>query len=206
MSEVRLAAHGGYVFVVKAAITPHQTQLVQESLTALAPRAEELAHVFYSRLFEERPHLRALFPPNLEEQKKKLIKMLVLLVNKIEKIEEISPEIYELGRRHHSYDVTPQHYVYVGDALIWALHRILGSSFTPELRDAWLAVYRMVAQVMQELGQAPRDVEKFYREVVLSVLDGQYGISAKTDAEEPNISIVSSDAGDKRSGRKRRRP
>lgn len=206
MSEVRLAAHGGYVFVVRAAITPEQTQLVQESLPALAQRSEELSDVFYNKLFAEQPQLRTFFPENLNEQKKKLIKMLVLLVVNIGKIGEISTEIYELGRRHHSYDVTPQHYIYVGDALIWTLRKILGSKFTPELHDAWLAVYRMVAQVMQELGQAPRDAEKFYREVVQSVLDGQYGVSAKTDADEPNVSIISPDAHDQRSERKLRRP
>jgi hemoglobin-like flavoprotein len=206
MSEVRLTEHGGYVFLVRLALTPRQLQLVQNSLPGIASRSADIATLFYDRLFSQHPELRGLFPENLAGQKKKLVAMLSFLVTNLHRINEIAPEIYELGRRHHSYDVSPDHYAYVGDALIWSLRRVLGLHFTPDLRDAWLAVYRMVAQVMQELGRAPRDQHTFFPGLVESVLDSHYGMSEREAGEESGGSIIASDAGEQRGRRKVRAP
>jgi hemoglobin-like flavoprotein len=42
-----------------------------------------------------------------------------------------------------------QQYDTVGAALLWTLEKGLGSGFTPELQDAWAAVYGVVATVMK---------------------------------------------------------
>jgi hemoglobin-like flavoprotein len=202
MSNIRLAEHGGYIFIVQVALSPHQMELIYGCFPALARHAQELSDMFYSRLFAEHPQLRALFPEDLAAQKGKLIQMLAFVVKNLRNITEVFPEIAELGRRHRSYDVHAKHYVYVGDALIWALERTLRPEFTDELRDAWLAVYRMIAQTMQELGAAPRDTQHFYSGVIKSILDGQYGVSDHLTARLPEGPIEPShDNVDPRKGR-----
>ena len=55
-----------------------------------------------------------------------------------------------LGRRHSGYGVQDKDYGTVGKALIWTLEQGMGEDFTPEVRDAWMAAYGMIAQVMQQ--------------------------------------------------------
>jgi hemoglobin-like flavoprotein len=205
MSEVRLTEHGGYIFLVQAVLSPRQMQLVQASLPAIGGRSHAFATAFYDRLFSEHPELRVLFPNDLTGQKKKLIAMIGFLVTNLRRINEVAPEIYELGRRHHSYDVAAEHYAHVGEALLWSLRRLLGPDFTPELRDAWLAVYKMIAQVMQDRSRAPRDSQTFFPGLVEGILDSVYGVSERGTAENPGRAIVAPRPGEAR-GRRKVRP
>jgi hemoglobin-like flavoprotein len=40
-------------------------------------------------------------------------------------------------------------YATFGDALAWALHRVLWSDFTPEVEEAWRAAYKLMAETMK---------------------------------------------------------
>jgi hemoglobin-like flavoprotein len=44
--------------------------------------------------------------------------------------------------------VTSSHLAAFGDALLWTLEHQFGSSFTPELRQAWAALYEAVQSDM----------------------------------------------------------
>ncbi len=57
--------------------------------------------------------------------------------------------VQELGRRHHGYGVTADHYGPVGEALLWTLEQGLGEAFTPAVKAAWTKVYGVLAEVMQ---------------------------------------------------------
>ena len=57
-------------------MTPHQIKLVQTSFAKVAPIATTAADLFYGRLFEIAPQVRAMFPDDLSDQKKKLMAML----------------------------------------------------------------------------------------------------------------------------------
>ena len=46
--------------------------------------------------------------------------------------------------------VTAGHDRTVEVVLLWTLEQALGEAFTPEVRDAWRAVYNKVAQIMQD--------------------------------------------------------
>jgi hemoglobin-like flavoprotein len=49
--------------------------------------------------------------------------------------------VQDLGRRHTGYGVRDEHYDLVAEALMWALDKGLGPDFTPEVKDAWIAVH-----------------------------------------------------------------
>ena len=55
-----------------------------------------------------------------------------------------------LAVRHVGYGVRPEHYTYMGNALLRTLDKGLGEEFTPELRGAWMAAFRTLASIMKE--------------------------------------------------------
>ena len=127
-----------------------QITLVEESFALVAPIAPVAADLFYTRLFILEPNLARLFPADLSEQKKKLMTMLQVAVASLRKPEQLIPALQHLGRRHVGYGVQASQYETVGAALIWTLEQGLGDAFTPEVREAWLALYGVVATTMQE--------------------------------------------------------
>lgn len=58
--------------------------------------------------------------------------------------------VQQLGRNHVGYGVVPEHYDTVGAALVWTLEQGLGEAFTPEVKEAWIAVYTLLASVMKD--------------------------------------------------------
>ena len=62
----------------------------------------------------------------------------------------IVPAVQELGRRHAGYGVKDEDYATVGTALIWTLEQGLGTAFTPEVKDSWVAAYTLLSSVMRE--------------------------------------------------------
>lgn len=177
MSKIRLAQHGGYIFLVRTALTPAQVGIVQDSFRRIGPQAAEASRIFYDELFRISPELRELFPDDISAHKMKFVQMLAGIVRSLDQIATISEEIVDLGRRHLSYDVEEEHFALVGEALLWALNRLLGPDFTPEVREAWTAVYDMIFRVMQEASEVSHTAEGFYAAIIRSVMTSQYGMS-----------------------------
>ena len=129
-------------------MTPTQIKLVQESFAKVAPIAATAADLFYGRLFEIAPHIRAMFPEDLTEQKKKLMAMLGTVVAGLDRIDALMPAVRALGQNHAKYGVTSAHFAPVGVALLWTLKKGLGVAFTPEVREAWATAYSVLSQAM----------------------------------------------------------
>jgi hemoglobin-like flavoprotein len=127
-----------------------QVRLVQASFAQVLPIADVAANLFYTRLFDLDPTLRHLFPSDMQEQKRKLMLTLKFAVNSLSRLDELVPAVQDLGRRHGGYGVTPEHYETVGAALIWTLEQGLGAAFTSQVKAAWVAVYTLLANTMQQ--------------------------------------------------------
>jgi hemoglobin-like flavoprotein len=131
-------------------VTPEQKMLVQESFALVLPIADTAAELFYRRLFELDPSLRALFHGDMSEQGRRLMQMLTVAVRGLDRLESIVPAVQALGRRHAAYGVTEDHFETVGAALLWTLEQGLGSAFTPEVENAWASVYAVLATTMKD--------------------------------------------------------
>lgn len=129
-------------------MTPKQKLLVQATFAQVTPIADRSAALFYRRLFELDPSLKPLFRGDMQEQGKKLMRMIAIAVNGLDRLGELLPAVQDLGRRHVNYGVTAAHYDTVGAALLWTLEQGLGPAFTPQVRDAWSTVYGLLAQTM----------------------------------------------------------
>jgi hemoglobin-like flavoprotein len=131
-------------------MTPQQIGLVQGTWQQVLPIRETAARLFYGRLFETDPSLRALFKGDIDDQGKKLMAMLTMAVNGLTKLDAIVPAVQDLGRRHVAYGVKDSDYDTVGSALLWTLEQGLGSAFSAEVKEAWAAAYAVLAGAMKE--------------------------------------------------------
>lgn len=132
-------------------MTPAQITLVKKSwrlLRAINPAV--VADAFYAKLFFDQPDLRRIFPTDMEAQYQKLMDMLTAMVVRLDHIADYQQEIKTLARRHEGYGPTPQHYIMVGEALLWTLERGLGDDWDEETAAAWAACYGMIAGAMME--------------------------------------------------------
>jgi nitric oxide dioxygenase len=125
-------------------ISNHHKLLVVESFLSIASDTDRLAAQFYARLFELAPEVRPMFKGDMAEQGRKLMQMIHIAVNGLNKFDMLVPQLQTLGERHVSYGVTREQYMLVGEALLWALERTLRDRFTEETRDAWSMVYEAI--------------------------------------------------------------
>jgi len=129
-------------------MTPEQVTLVQDSFAKVAPISEQAAVIFYDRLFDVAPQVKAMFPVDMTEQRKKLMTTLAVVVNGLSKLESILPAASALAQRHVAYGAKPEHYPVVGSALLWTLEKGLGDAWTPAVADAWTAAYGTLSGFM----------------------------------------------------------
>ena len=129
-------------------MTPEQVNLVQQSFAKVAPISEQAAVMFYDRLFEVAPAVKAMFPADMTEQRKKLMATLAIVVNGLTNLETILPAASALAKRHVGYGAQAAHYPVVGEALLWTLEKGLGDSWTPEVAAAWVEAYTTLSNFM----------------------------------------------------------
>ena len=129
-------------------MTQDQVQLVQQSFSKVAPIADQAAVLFYDRLFETAPQVKAMFPADLTEQRKKLMATLAVVVNGLGDLTSILPAASALAKRHVTYGARAEHYPVVGAALLWTLEKGLGEGWTPAIADAWIAAYGTLSGFM----------------------------------------------------------
>ena len=123
--------------------------IVQQSWQQALPIRDLAAELFYAKLFELDPSLKALFKGNMKEQGGKLMTMIGVAVANLDRPETLMPVLKGLGARHGGYGVKDHHYDTVAAALLDTLHRGLGEAFTPEVKAAWVDVYGVLASTMK---------------------------------------------------------
>jgi hemoglobin-like flavoprotein len=129
-------------------MTPKQVALVQQSFAKVVPISEQAAVLFYDRLFEIAPSVRAMFPDDMTEQRRKLMMMLAAVVNGLGDLPSILPAASALAKRHVGYGAMAEHYPVVGAALLWTLEKGLGDAWTPEVAEAWTTAYGTLSGYM----------------------------------------------------------
>jgi hemoglobin-like flavoprotein len=129
-------------------ITSAQIELVQSSFRQVVPIAETAGELLYRRIFVLAPDSRALFDDDLRPQAKRLMAAVKVAVDGLGCLDEVAPFLVRLGRRHVRYGVPPGHFAVGGEALLWTLEQALAEAFTPDVRDAWVAAWNVIAGAM----------------------------------------------------------
>ena len=129
-----------------------QVDLVRASFARLPQDAEAVGMLFYAVLFKIDPELRPLFKGNLNRQSELLVTMIATAVDNLDRLDLVLTAVQDLGRRHARYGIKDVDYDTVETALLLTLAQALGSEFSPDVRQAWIACYRTLAEVMKTAG------------------------------------------------------
>ncbi len=125
--------------------------LLRSSFDLVAPQADLLAKTFYKTMFENYPDVQSLFENvDAEDQQRKLIQSLMVIVKSLEQPEKLSSFLKELGARHLDYQVSSVHYPIVQESLLIALEKIAGDAWNEELFDAWNEALEVISAIMIE--------------------------------------------------------
>ena len=142
-------------------LTSRQKRLIKESFESVQEYSTALTKLFYGRLFELQPGVRSLFKTNLEDQSRKLLDMIVIIVEALDDFDALRPRLVELGQKHVTYGALPEHYDVVRKSLLWALGRALEMGFDAETKAAWNEMLGAVATAMLEgAARTPSDGER----------------------------------------------
>jgi len=121
---------------------------VRASFDRIWPVSTRTADLFYARLFDIAPETRPLFRRDMDEQKRKFMATLAVIVGSLDDSGKLVPLTDTLARQHGTYGIGAAHYVVVGDALLWSLERGLGENWTPDVAAAWSRAYGVVSKFM----------------------------------------------------------
>lgn len=131
-------------------LTDKQKQLISETYVIVSRRAYSTAEIFYERLFTVAPSLKGMFKTDMVEMRHKFIGQIGDVVKAMEQGKDATQALQALGQRHIRYGVQPHYYQVFGEAFLWALEQVIGDRFTPEVREAWAALYNTIADTAKD--------------------------------------------------------
>jgi hemoglobin-like flavoprotein len=124
-----------------------QVYILEQSFNRILIQKQAFAQTFYDRLFEQFPQVKPLFRnTDLKLQQNKLLGALALVVSNLRHPEKLAEPLKELGKRHESYHVHPEHYAMVGTILVETLARF-DPAWTLEVQIAWIGAYQAVVEL-----------------------------------------------------------
>lgn len=134
-----------------------QIALVRQTCTEVAPIADSTAEIFYQKLFQLSPSMRSVFAPGLRERGRQLMETVEAATQIMDHRKAMTSAFAELGSRQMALAAGNNRYEAVGAALILAFRQGLGPSFTPEARQAWIALFDYIDETMKADGNRPTE-------------------------------------------------
>eukprot|EP00057_Strongylocentrotus_purpuratus_P016362 XP_011670836.1 PREDICTED: uncharacterized protein LOC763287 isoform X4 [Strongylocentrotus purpuratus] len=146
-------------------LTSAQKELVKRTWQVLAPNPAKHGAVMFAQLTTENPDVGHLFPfggknlsyqqllkdPQAQAHGKRVMETVGTAVDGLDDLDLLVPILRELAMRHVGYKVTKQHFSAVGAALIHAIKEGLGSSYSPDIQGAWVAVFQLITNTMSDV-------------------------------------------------------
>jgi len=124
---------------------------VKASAPVLAEQGPVITKVMYRRMFEN-ADIRALFNQANQEggtQVHALAAAIVAYARNIDNLGALAPAVERIAQKHIGYDILPEHYPFVAEALLGAIAEVLGPAATPELLAAWGEAYWFLAEILK---------------------------------------------------------
>ena len=129
-------------------------EIVKATLPAVGEKIELIAHTFYGKMFTAHPELlRDTFNRGNQksgEQQKALAASVATFATML--VDPNAPDPVDLlnriAHKHVSLGITEDQYQIVHDNLLAAVAEVLGDAVTPEVAEAWSAVYWIMADIL----------------------------------------------------------
>jgi nitric oxide dioxygenase len=120
---------------------------LRASFDRIWPVSPGMSTLFYQRLFEIAPDVQPLFHFPMDEQRRKFIATLAIIVSNLDSATALAAAA-TLARQHVAYGVRADHYPVVGEALLWSLEQALGDRWTTDDAASWSKAYAVVSDHM----------------------------------------------------------
>lgn len=124
--------------------TVEEQAILRASMVKLILVSDEVAAEFYRHIFASYPSVRPLFAEDTQAQEEKFMLMLALMLDELEKPDDLKATLKSLGKKHYSYGAMADHYPLVRISLVHALTPV----FEPEVLELWGRLYDLMAYAM----------------------------------------------------------
>ncbi|MBL6010050.1 NO-inducible flavohemoprotein [Bacillus halotolerans] len=123
-------------------------EIIKSTVPVLQQHGESITGRFYDLMFQDHPELLNIF--NQTNQKKKtqrtaLANAVIAAAANIDQLGNIIPVVKQIGHKHRSIGIKPEHYPIVGKYLLIAIKDVLGDAATPDIMQAWEKAYGIIA-------------------------------------------------------------
>lgn len=125
-------------------------RIVKSTVPVLEAHGKKITKHFYQRLFENHPDLKSIFNQSNQRKGKQpeaLANAVYAAAANIDNLEAILPAVKQIGHKHRSLNIQPEHYPIVGENLLKAIKEVLGDAATEEIINAWAKAYEVIADV-----------------------------------------------------------
>lgn len=122
--------------------------IIKSTVPVLEDHGVAITTRFYKNLFVAHPELLNIFNHANQAQGRQqtaLAKAVYAAALHIDNLEEILPAVVQIGHKHVSLGVLPEHYPVVGEHLLIAMKEVLGDAATDEIMEAWEQAYGVIA-------------------------------------------------------------
>lgn len=123
-------------------------EIIKSTVPVLEEHGEKITTRFYELMFGNHPELLNIFNHANQKQgrqQKALSSTVYAAAKYIDNLEAILPVVKQIGHKHRSLGINPEHYPIVGKHLLLAIEDVLGDAATKEIIDAWAEAYKVIA-------------------------------------------------------------
>jgi nitric oxide dioxygenase len=133
------------------ALSPRTVRTVKATAPILRERGLEISRRLYEILFQNED-IKSLFNQSHHglsgSQPRSLAGAVHAYADNIDRLDEYAPMIERIAQKHAGLEIRPEHYPYVGRALIGALTDVLGQAATEDVIIAWTEAYDFLAHTL----------------------------------------------------------
>jgi nitric oxide dioxygenase len=133
---------------------------VKATAPALAAHGSTITKVMYGRLFKD-AQIKALFNHANQgddgKQVHALAGAILAYAQNIDNLGALTPVVERIAQKHIGYDILPEHYPFVANALLGAIAEVLGDAATDDVLAAWGEAYWFLAEILKGRESAIRD-------------------------------------------------
>jgi nitric oxide dioxygenase len=129
-------------------LTAGEIELVRTSFDQVWAISSRTAALFYERLFASGAIARPLFRIDAEEEKRRFLTALAVIVTSLDEAADLDSLAERLAYQHLEFGAEAENSAIVAQALLGSLEEGLGSRWTPAVADAWRKAYRALSERM----------------------------------------------------------
>jgi NAD(P)H-flavin reductase/hemoglobin-like flavoprotein len=164
---------------------------LKSNFARVAMHGDDVALHFYADLFLKHPETRTMFPVSMQAQRAHLVDALARIIASVDRAEELTPFLQDLGRGHRKFGALAGHYEAVGASLLATLRHFSGEGWDAQIEADWTAAYQLVAGAMTT---AARDDERirpaYWTGSVIGSERLAFDVTALTVRTEPRLDYL----------------